>query len=155
MAEISKKRTWIWVTIISIVIVGSGIAIGIPLYRNLNPPEPPEVQNIDVHQAKLMIDDNSTYPNLIVVDIRLDYEYFPEHLEDAIWVAWNITTLNYNGNVTQLAGYEDTEIIVYCRTGNRSVAGSQFLLDAGFNKIYNMLGGIEQWKNAGYPVVTS
>jgi len=118
-------------------------------------PIPPEVINIDVHIAKSMIDDNVTYPDLIVVDIRLDFEYISRHLIDSIWLAWNSTEGNYNGNETQLAGYEDTEIIVYCNSGNRSIPGSQFFIDIGFTKIYNMGGGIVAWEGAGYNTTTT
>jgi len=154
MADISKKRTWIWVAVISLLLVGMGVGVGIPLYRFLTAPEPPEVINITVQEVKEMIDDNVNYPNLIVLDIRLDFEYMTDHLEDSWWIPWNTTTLSYNGGEIALNGYENIEIIVYCRTGSRSASGSQFLVNAGFTEIYNMLGGIEAWRAAGYPTAT-
>ena len=115
----------------------------------------PSVQHIDVHEAKSMIDDNTTYPDLIVLDIREDWEFASGHLEDAWWIQWNRTLETYEGGESILFGYEDTDIIVYCRTGSRSVPGSQFFIDLGFTKIYNMLGGIVAWEAAEYAVVTT
>ena len=34
----------------------------------------------------------------IMPDIRLDFEYISRHLIDSIWLAWNSTEGNYNGN---------------------------------------------------------
>ncbi len=51
-----------------------------------------------------------------------------------------------------MAGHENHEIIVYCKSGGRSVTASGILDSHGFTKVYNMLGGITAWQNAGYPV---
>ena len=49
--------------------------------------------------------------------------------------------------------YEGKEIIIYCRSGSRSVTASNMLVDNGFvGTIYNMLGGINAWKAAGFPI---
>ena len=46
--------------------------------------------------------------------------------------------------------YNDTEIIVYCQSGSRSEQVSNILVANNFTKIFNMLGGINTWINAGY-----
>jgi hypothetical protein len=52
--------------------------------------------------------------------------------------------------------YEGKEIIIYCRTGGRSVTASNMLVDNGFvGTIYNMLGGINAWKAAGFPTIAN
>lgn len=47
----------------------------------------------------------------------------------------------------------DREIVVVCRSGNRSAQGRDLLLDAGFTQVTSMAGGVTQWKAAGYPTV--
>ena len=49
---------------------------------------------------------------------------------------------------------KDREIVVVCRSGNRSAQGRDILLDAGFTQVTSMAGGLTQWKAAGYPVVS-
>ena len=44
------------------------------------------------------------------------------------------------------------EIVVMCRSGNRSKPGRDILLDNGFTQVSSMQGGIKEWKAAGYPV---
>jgi rhodanese-related sulfurtransferase len=46
---------------------------------------------------------------------------------------------------------QDQEIVVMCRSGNRSQTGRDILLEAGFDNVTSMQGGINQWSAAGYP----
>lgn len=44
-------------------------------------------------------------------------------------------------------------IVVVCRQGNRSLEGRDILLQAGFEPVTSMAGGLQQWYEAGYPLV--
>ncbi|RIK17164.1 MAG: rhodanese-like domain-containing protein, partial [Anaerolineae bacterium] len=46
----------------------------------------------------------------------------------------------------------DKEVIVTCRSGNRSGQIVDFLRSQGFTNVHNMEGGIVAWEEAGYPV---
>lgn len=46
----------------------------------------------------------------------------------------------------------DRQILVVCRSGNRSQEGGKILLDAGFTQVVSMDGGLNEWKAAGYPI---
>jgi rhodanese-related sulfurtransferase len=48
----------------------------------------------------------------------------------------------------------DKQIVVVCRSGNRSATGRDILLRAGFPQVTSLAGGLSQWKAAGYPTVT-
>jgi len=48
----------------------------------------------------------------------------------------------------------DQEIVVVCRSGNRSAQGRDILLGAGFTQVTSMAGGVTQWRAAGYPTVS-
>lgn len=47
---------------------------------------------------------------------------------------------------------QDEQIVVVCRSGNRSQAGRDTLLSAGFEDVTSMAGGLSTWRSAGYPV---
>jgi rhodanese-related sulfurtransferase len=49
---------------------------------------------------------------------------------------------------------QDQEIVIYCRSGNRSGQALALLEEAGFSKIFSMDGGINEWISAGYEVMT-
>lgn len=46
----------------------------------------------------------------------------------------------------------DREIVVVCRSGNRSQQGRDILLNAGFANVTSMTGGLNEWRALGYPV---
>ena len=46
----------------------------------------------------------------------------------------------------------DREIVVVCRSGNRSQEGRDILLNAGFEQVTSMTGGLNEWRASGYPV---
>jgi rhodanese-related sulfurtransferase len=48
----------------------------------------------------------------------------------------------------------DQEIVVVCRSGNRSAQGRDILMGAGFTQVTSLAGGLSQWRAAGYPVVS-
>jgi rhodanese-related sulfurtransferase len=46
------------------------------------------------------------------------------------------------------------EVVVVCRSGNRSAEGRDILLAAGFTDVTSMAGGVNQWKAAGFETVS-
>jgi rhodanese-related sulfurtransferase len=46
----------------------------------------------------------------------------------------------------------DKEIVVVCRSGNRSQEGRDILLNAGFQQVSSMTGGLNEWRASGYPI---
>jgi rhodanese-related sulfurtransferase len=95
-----------------------------------------------------MIANNTLYPDLIVLDVRTQSEYDANHLCNAIL----IPSTELESRINEVMPYNDTEIIVYCQSGFRSAGASQTLVDHGFTKVFNMLGGISGWISAGYEV---
>lgn len=47
---------------------------------------------------------------------------------------------------------QDREIVVVCRSGNRSQRGRDILLNAGFQQVTSMKGGLNEWRASGYPI---
>jgi rhodanese-related sulfurtransferase len=46
----------------------------------------------------------------------------------------------------------DQEVVVVCRSGNRSQEGRDILLEAGLKDVTSMAGGVNDWRQAGYPI---
>jgi rhodanese-related sulfurtransferase len=53
----------------------------------------------------------------------------------------------------ELAVYRDRDVVIYCATGNRSTVAAKILLDAGFERVYNIRYGIVDWWKNHLPVV--
>ncbi len=86
---------------------------------------------------------------VILLDVRTPEEYANDgHIKGANLLPIQVLP-RY---VDMLKKYKDYTFLIYCRSGNRSSMASQFLEKAGFKKIYNLQGGIIQWKKEGLPV---
>jgi rhodanese-related sulfurtransferase len=49
---------------------------------------------------------------------------------------------------------DDQEVVVVCRSGNRSAEGRDILLRAGIESVTSMAGGMNEWKAAGNPTIS-
>jgi rhodanese-related sulfurtransferase len=47
---------------------------------------------------------------------------------------------------------KDREVVVVCRSGNRSAKGRDLLLNAGYAQVTSLAGGLQTWRSAGQPV---
>jgi rhodanese-related sulfurtransferase len=48
--------------------------------------------------------------------------------------------------IDPIEGLRNEELILYCRSGNRSMQACLFLEMAGFNNVKNLVGGMNEWK---------
>jgi rhodanese-related sulfurtransferase len=88
-------------------------------------------------------------PGVIVLDVRTENEYEAGHIAGAELVPLS--------ELEQRTGEldKDDALLVYCKSGTKSVEASNILIQYEFESVYNMEGGINAWVNAGYPVVSS
>jgi rhodanese-related sulfurtransferase len=108
--------------------------------------------SVTVQSAYGMVNNNTIYPDLVILDVREQFEYDVSHLHNATLIPLG----EINARIGELQPYNNTEILVYCRSGSRSAQASQNLAgNHNFSKIINMLGGINDWISAGYPVWTN
>ena len=86
-------------------------------------------------------------PAPLVVDVREPHEFAQGHIEGA--------KLAPLGRVVEELGNveKDREIVLVCRTDNRSGKAQKLLAARGFTTLRNMDGGMVAWQKRGYPVV--
>jgi len=82
-----------------------------------------------------------------LLDVRTPDEFTQEHIEGAVLIP--LQTLDRNLGL--IANVKNQKIIVYCHSGNRSVAASRLLAENGFTPL-NVKGGITEWKAQGLAV---
>jgi rhodanese-related sulfurtransferase len=98
--------------------------------------------NVDV-QTVAAVKDN---PGVFLLDVREPDEYAAGHIP-------GITLLPMGEVPARLSEIPtDKEVIVACRTGNRSSQVVDYLREQGFTNVHNMEGGIVAWEAAGYEV---
>lgn len=70
----------------------------------------------------------------MIIDTREPHEYAIDHVDGAI----NIPPADLMAGAKQLAGTpKDTELILYCNSGNRSAVCKNILASMGFSNIIN------------------
>jgi rhodanese-related sulfurtransferase len=84
----------------------------------------------------------------LIVDVRTPDEFAQGHIKGAILIP--LQTLEQNLGL--LGSVKTQKIIVYCHSGNRSVAASRLLVKNGFTPL-NLKGGISEWSAKGLPTV--
>jgi len=108
------------------------------------------ILNISVSQAFELIQDNQYNENFIILDVRSPLGYQETHLENTVNIDYY--SENFQNNLAEMD--KNKKYLVYCHSGNRSAQATNIMINMGFNKVYNMLGGISAWISAGYPVIS-
>ena len=85
--------------------------------------------------------------NRVVLDVRRGDEWDEGHIEGALHV--------YVGHLRESLDHlpKNRPIAVVCGVGHRASLGGSILRREGYEEIYNLLGGMTAWKNAGYAMV--
>lgn len=100
--------------------------------------DPSQVISIDEFKNKLQNDSS-----IVVLDVRT-----PQELEGPLGKidgVINIPVQELDQRIDELEKYKDKEIIVICRTGNRSGRGTDILIGHGY-KAKNVLGGMTAFR---------
>lgn len=96
---------------------------------------------VSTDEAYKMYQQSSTF----TVDVRTQEEWDEYH-------APNTTLIPLDQLQNRLSEVpKDKEILVVCRSGNRSQQGRDILLSAGYNAS-SMAGGLKEWYAKGYPI---
>ncbi|GIZ10149.1 rhodanese-like domain-containing protein [Flavobacterium sp. UMI-01] len=88
----------------------------------------------------------------ILLDAREAIEFKVSHIPNAFWVGFSTFKPQ---QVTKLVKNRNTPILVYCSIGIRSEQIAEQLLKLGYTRVYNLFGGIFEYKNKGGQVVNS
>ena len=85
----------------------------------------------------------------ILVDVRTVKEFQAGHLEGAINIDWYQRTFE-----TEIQKLDKTKpVLIYCRSGNRTSKTKFAMLGMGFQKVYNLKLGINDWARNQYKFV--
>lgn len=108
------------------------------------PPETKSLKEISATEALALMRDGFD-------GILLDVREPPEHL----WAHLDGCRL---APLSQLSKHledlpRDAPYLVYCKVGQRSARAGTLMIDAGFNNVTNLGGGIMDWMRLGGPVV--
>lgn len=76
--------------------------------------------------------------SLNIIDVRETWEHEEQNLGGN-----NIPLGTLPHRLSEIESLKDQEVIVYCRSGNRSGQAQRYLQQQGFNQVRNLIGGVE------------
>ena len=94
---------------------------------------------------------------ILIVDIREPYEYDAMHIQDSLNVPRGIleTACEYDfeETVPELVEAREQEVILICRSGNRSIFAAEVMQQMGYRHVYSLKTGLRGWNEFEQPLV--
>jgi rhodanese-related sulfurtransferase len=97
------------------------------------------MQNITVEELKNRLDAGE---QLNIIDVREPHENAEFNIGGTLIPLGHIQTMQ----VDELEAFKEKELILYCRSGNRSGQACLILDTLGFKNTRNLVGGVLAWK---------
>lgn len=92
-------------------------------------------KNINFEQAKQIIDNEQ----VILLDVRTEEEYITGHIPNSTLIPLD----ELEERINELKD-KNQKILVYCKSGRRSIIACEILETYGYTNVYNM-GGVASW----------
>jgi rhodanese-related sulfurtransferase len=161
MKKLIVKRLTI-ISIVFLIVISFCLSVNANNKNSLNQSSYNSLYSIDytditVEEAWDLLNDTSNGIQ-IPIDVRTNNEWKSEHIltpkpenpRHHNFYDWDDEQIL----LEFMSLYDGKELIIYCRSGGRSVSAINILIDNGFNGVlYNMLGGITEWKEIGLPTI--
>ena len=141
--EMNQGHSWLWIA--SLLVLIAILSLGISACSSAPAPVSADVDTlpatISIHEAHDLYQEG-----VFLLDVRTPEEWDEFH-------APNTTLIPLDQLESRLGELpEDEPIVVVCRSGNRSQAGRDILLNNGYEPATSMEGGLNAWRDAGYPI---
>jgi len=98
------------------------------------------MENITAEEVKKRLDSGE---KLNLVDVREPHENADFNIGGILLPLGQIQTMQ----IDDIEDLKDQEVILYCRSGNRSGQAAMFLDAMGFKNTKNLVGGMLNWEN--------
>lgn len=95
-----------------------------------------EVQSMAGEELTALLQDDAKTADLLLLDVRDASEFEAGHIDGAT----NIFVDELESRLSEIEGYKDKQIVLYCNTGNKSGKAGEILVKNGFTKVYNAEG---------------
>lgn len=137
----NNKLLWIIAGIVLILVLALGAIFFWPANDTASVEKLPSEISVDVAAAK-------REAGAFILDVREPEEWVEYHIPGATLIPLGELEARVNEVPT------DQEVVVVCRSGNRSQVGRDILLSSNINQVTSMAGGMKEWSAAGYDTVT-
>ncbi|MBI2935059.1 MAG: rhodanese-like domain-containing protein [Chloroflexi bacterium] len=113
--------------------LGSRVQVNDGYYTNVNPPQ----------LAGMLKNKDFTF-----INVHIPYDGEIEKTD--LFVPYD----RVKDSLGQLPRARDARIVVYCRSGPMSSSAASDLIGAGYTNVFNLDGGMTEWKKQGYELIS-
>ena len=150
MLALEEKPVRLWVGLLIVTLL---LMLSINLASCASAPAavveaPPAAESAAALPSEISVDEayQKYQQGTFLLDVRTPEEWDEFHAPDTTLIPLDELEMRLD----ELP--EGEEIVVVCRSGNRSQVGRDILLANGFDQTTSMAGGLKAWRAAGYPV---
>jgi len=123
------------------------IVISLLLMQNLAS----NAQSLSPVQMDTLLRHHFADSNLVIIDVCTDLVYSQGHIQNAIHRDLFKSTFT-----SDLDTMDTTKLyVLHCISGGRSATAMSTMKSKGFTRVYDISGGITNWRNSGYPLSTT
>jgi len=107
-------------------------------------------ENLKLSVPILRVSEVGATDDYLIFDTRESIEFKTSHLKNAKHIGYDFFNMD-----SIFKNYPDKTqtILVYCSIGIRSELIGEQLKSAGYQSVFNLYGGIFEWKNQSYEVI--
>lgn len=134
-----SSRIWLW-SLLGLLVIALG---GFFIFQQIGTATDTYSQEISVSQAAA-----KRQAGAFILDVRQPEEWADYHIPGSTLIPLG----DLESRINEVP--KDQEIVVVCRSGNRSTQGRDILQEAGFSQVTSMAGGLKEWRAAGYETVS-
>lgn len=102
--------------------------------------EKDEIKQITAEEMQSILD----LEEVQLIDVRTPKEHEENHIPNSQNIDFNSPT--FADDISKLD--KNKPVILYCKSGRRSAKCAKKMKDAGFEKIYDLEGGISKWRHS-------
>jgi rhodanese-related sulfurtransferase len=97
------------------------------------------MKTITVEELKSKLDNKE---DVFLLDVREESEHKEYNIGGTLLPLGKVQMFQ----LEDIEDHKEDEVVVYCRSGNRSMQASIILEQAGFKNVANLVGGMSAWK---------
>ena len=127
-----RNLNWLWVSLGALLVV----LVGILLIR-------PGAKPVEITPAQAYA---KYLQGAFFLDVRSQEEWDQFHIAKSILIPLD----QLQNRLSEIP--KDQDIVVVCLSGHRALSGTAILQQAGFTRVSCLIGGLQAWMDANYPI---
>lgn len=96
------------------------------------------IEHISIEELAQMLEKEDT-ENIFFVDVREVQEFNEGYIEGMVNIPLSVFEEEYNKIP------RNKNVVIFCRSGNRSIQAANILKEKGYNNLTNVTGGMLEW----------